>query len=305
MNSVRIMAILAAVAAISIVGPIMARGRNVTDDTRKIHIYKTVVDKALKLYVTTPDGTESGDKNPAIVFFHGGGWTGGQPTQFTEHSKYLASRGMVCVQVQYRLLGKNQDPPEICIADAKSAMRWIKTHAAELGIDPDRIAAGGGSAGGHLAAATATIDGSNDPADDLEVDPKPKALVLYNPVYNNGPKGWGTGRVKNRHKEFSPAHNIHKGMPPALVFFGSEDGLMKSGVCKKFRDDMRAAGSRSELIVYEGQGHGFFNHGKDNGKWFRLTVLEMDKFLESLGYLKGEPTIKLKPDDENHVRIEQ
>lgn len=264
----------------------------------KPYVYKTVDSRELKLYVTSPEGHKAGDSTPAIVFFHGGGWTSGAPGQFTEHAKYLASRGMVCVQVQYRLLVDKKATPEVCIADAKSAMRWVRSHATELGIDPKRIAAGGGSAGGHLAAATATIEGCNDKGDDLSVDPKPQALVLFNPVYNNGPDGgWGYARTGERYRDFSPGHNIRKGMPPAIVCFGSNDSTTAGGIAEKFRDDMKAVGSRSELTIYEGQNHGFFNYDRNGGRWFRLTMLEADKFLASLGYLKGEPTIKLEPGD--------
>ena len=86
----------------------------------------------------------------------------------------------------------------MCCADAKSALRYVRAHATELGIDPQRIAAAGGSAGGHLAAFTALVDGLDDPQDDLAVSCKPNALVLFNPVFNNGPDQWGHGRVGDR-----------------------------------------------------------------------------------------------------------
>lgn len=267
----------------------------------KPHVYKQVDGRDLTLYVTVPEGHQPTDTRPAMVFYHGGGWVGGAPGQFTEHAKYLAGRGMVCVQVEYRLLNrKGTEPPDVCIMDAKSALRWVRAHAPELGIDPKRIAAGGGSAGGHLAAATAFLTSCNDPHDDPAVDPKPNALVLFNPVYNNGPDaGWGQARVGNRHQELSPAHNVTPGAPPTLVFLGSRDKLIPVAVAEKFRADMRAAGDRSELIVYEGQGHGFFNHrGADGGAYFRRTVVEMDRFLASLGYTTGQPTLQLLPGDE-------
>ncbi|MFQ5732869.1 MAG: alpha/beta hydrolase, partial [Planctomycetaceae bacterium] len=113
----------------------------------KPHVYKTVGNRKLTLYVTKPKDWKATDARPAIVFFHGGGWVAGKPGQFTEHSKYFASRGMVCVQVQYRLLKrKGNAPPTDCIRDAKSAMRWVLSRAKTLGIDPKRIASAGGSA---------------------------------------------------------------------------------------------------------------------------------------------------------------
>ena len=99
------------------------------DPVGTAHVYKTVGDRELKLYVVTPE--EAGTQRPAIVLFHGGGWTGGQPTQFNDFAVQLAERGIVAVQVEYRLLDrKNQDPPIICIQDAKSAMRWVFNSAA-------------------------------------------------------------------------------------------------------------------------------------------------------------------------------
>jgi len=171
-------------------------------------IYKTIEGRQLKLYVTKPDDWKASDNRPAVVFFHGGGWVGGQPGQFTEHCKHLAERGLVCVQVQYRLLDRNSDePPATCVEDATDAMLWVRSHADELGIDSDRIASAGGSAGGHLAAWLGTVK-SAEPEQGAQVSAKPNAMILFNAVYDNGPDGWGQKRVKDRYPEFSPAHNI-------------------------------------------------------------------------------------------------
>src|SRR5688572_5980712 len=174
------------------------------------HVYKIVGERALKLHVVEPAERQPTRRRPAIVFFHGGGWRAGRPVQFNEHARYLATRGMVCVQVEYRLLaGKASEPPLVCVQDAKSAMRWVRAHAAELGIDPERIAAAGGSAGGHLAAFVGMVDGLDAPSDDLAISPKANALVLFNPVFDNGPEnGYGRERVGARYREFSPAHNV-------------------------------------------------------------------------------------------------
>ncbi len=245
------------------------------------HVYKEVDGRALKLYVTQPDGWQKSDRRPAIVFFHGGGWVGGAPGQFTEHSKYLAKRGMVAIQVEYRLLDrKSNQPPTICVEDALDAMRWVRSHAAELGIDPNRIAAAGGSAGGHLAAYLVTVS-----VREAGVSTKPNAMILFNPVYDNGPDGWGTQRVKDRYQEFSPAHNISQDDPPHIVYLGSKDKLIPVATAKRFQQKMQEAGVRSELRIYEDQGHGFFNHGRDNNRWYDATIEETDKFLTSLDWL--------------------
>ncbi|MCA9070107.1 MAG: alpha/beta hydrolase, partial [Planctomycetaceae bacterium] len=248
--------------------------------TGEPHVYKTAGDRDLTLYVTKPTDWKATDQRPAIVFYHGGGWTGGAPGQFTEHSKYLASRGMVCVQVQYRLLDKKtMEPPTNCVRDAKSAMRWVRGHAKELGIDPDRIASGGGSAGGHLAAFVGMVEGQDDPQDDLTLSAKSNAMVLFNPVFDNGPGGWGHGRVKDRYKEFSPAHNISADDPPAIVFLGSADSLIPVSTAEKFQADMKAAGVDCEVMIFPDMPHGFFNHGKYDNKPYHQTVAAMDRFL--------------------------
>ncbi|MCX6953816.1 MAG: alpha/beta hydrolase [Verrucomicrobia bacterium] len=255
--------------------------------------YKKIGDRELKLYVLRPDGWKATDRRPAIVFFHGGGWTGGAPSQFNEQSTYFASRGLVCVQVQYRLLASaSKAPPDDCIHDARSAMRWVRSHAAELGIAPSRIAAAGGSAGGHLAAHVGLVAGVDDPADDRAVSPKPNALLLFNPVLDNGPGEWGAARVGNRFPELSPAHNVSRDDPPAVVFLGTQDKLIPVATMERFKAAMTQAGVRCELHLYEGQGHGFFNaKGADGGKYYALTVRAADQFLASLGWLKGAPTL--------------
>lgn len=252
-------------------------------------VYKKVGERELKLFVANPPDWKASNKRAAAVFFHGGGWVGGVPTQFNEQSRYLAGRGLVCIQVQYRLLGKDNEPPLICVQDAKSAMRWVRAHAVELGIDPNRIAAAGGSAGGHLAAFVGMVEGQDDPQDDLKISPKADALLLFNPVFDNGPEGgWGQARVGQRYKEFSPAHNISADDPPAIIFVGTKDNLIPVSTVQRFKSNMEKVGVRCDLHLYEGAGHGFFNAQP----YLNQTLIETDKFLASLGWLQGEATLK-------------
>lgn len=272
--------------------PILVQAPCLAKPDGEPHAYKTVGPRSLTLYVTKPTGWAATDTRPAIVFFHGGGWVGGAPGQFTEHSKYLASRGMVAIQVEYRLLDKQQnEPPITCCRDAKSAMRWVRGHARELGIDPDRIASAGGSAGGHLAAFVAMVDGADDPDDDRTISAKSNAQVLFNAVFDNGPGGWGSGRVGDRYREFSPFHNVSEDDPPALVFLGSADKLIPVKTAHDFQAAMKKAGVACEVMIFEGQPHGFFNHGRDGNRPYFETVTAMDRFLAKLGWIDGEPTL--------------
>ncbi|MBG29502.1 MAG: peptidase S9 [Opitutae bacterium] len=255
-------------------------------------VYKEASNSKLLLNVFSPKGHDpKKDKRPAIVFFFGGGWNGGNPAQFQPHCEYLASRGMVAITADYRVKSRQGTSPFECVKDGKSAVRWIRENAKKLGVDPKRVAAGGGSAGGHVAAATGTVPGLEEEGEDRSISSKPDALVLFNPVYDNGPKGYGHSRVAARYKEISPMHNLGKGTPPTIVFLGDKDSLIPVSTAEAYKKKMEDAGSRSELRIYAGQPHGFFNQGKKGG-YYQKTVLEMDKFLISLGWLKGKPTIE-------------
>lgn len=260
--------------------------------------YKKIGKAELHLHVFHPDDHNKHDRTPAIVFFFGGGWTNGTPEHFYRQSQYLASRGMVAICADYRVKNRHgqidhpegttpEDSPKKAVKDGKSAIRWVRTHADELGIDPDRIAAGGGSAGGQVAAATATVDGFNEDAEDTSVPCRPNALVLFNPVIDNGPDGYGYTRTKHYWKSFSPLHNIDQNTPPAIVFLGTDDRLVPVQTAKTFKKRMEDAGNRCDLDLYDGYGHGFFNEKK-----YHETLYEADKFLGSIGYLHGKPTLE-------------
>lgn len=255
------------------------------EPTRKV-VYKRVGDVQLQLHIFEPDGHTSDDRRAAIVFFFGGGWKGGSPSQFYPHAAHLAEKGMVAMCAEYRVQSRHKTSPFECVKDGKSALRWVRQHADELGVDPGRIAAGGGSAGGHVATAVATVPGLNEEGESTDVSERPAALVLFNPVYDNGPGGYGYERVGERYREISPLHNIHKGMPPAIVFLGTEDKLIPVETAKRFQKRMQDAGSRSELMLFEGEPHGFFNYGRGDGANYRKTVAAMDAFLKSLGYFE-------------------
>lgn len=260
----------------------------------KTVVYKTVGNTELKLHSFIPPNHKPSDKAPAIVFFFGGGWNKGSPSQFYPHCKYLASRGMVAMAAEYRVKSRNGTSPRECVMDGKSAVRWIRRHANELGIDPDKVAAGGGSAGGHVAAATGTTKAFNEEGEDQSVSCIPNALVLFNPVYDNGPGGYGNGRVEAYWQAISPMHNIDAHTPPTVVFLGTKDKLIPVATAEKYKKLMEEKGRRCDLHIYKDQPHGFFNF--KNRNYYTKTLMEADRFLASLGYLGGEPTLQNKAD---------
>lgn len=275
--------------------PLAARAETRTE------IYKTIGEVKLEMTIQLPDDWKPTDKRPAIVFFFGGGWVGGTPTQFENQARYLASRGMVAMCADYRVQSRQKVKPVACVADAKSAMRWARANAGRLGIDPDRIAAGGGSAGGHLAAAVATLPGLDDPADDQSVSCRPNALVLFNPALVLAPmegadlKGFEARATAERFgcepAEISPAAHVKAGLPPTIIFHGKADTTVPYASAELFTTLMTKAGNRCELNGAEGQTHGFFNFGRGDNQFALSTLTAADQFLGSLGWLKGEPQV--------------
>ncbi|HEX5790775.1 MAG TPA: alpha/beta hydrolase fold domain-containing protein [Luteolibacter sp.] len=259
------------------------------------HIYKKVGATELPLYVYAPTDHTPESKTPAIVFFFGGGWSSGSPSQFEPQCKYLASRGMVAITVEYRVASRHPVHIEDCIEDAKSAMRWVRANSTKLGVDPERIASAGGSAGGHLAACVAVMDDFNAPSDDPKVSAKPNAMVLFNPAMalaadERLSKSYleridqGERRTKVGKEKISPLTHASTKQPPCLMFFGTADDLLEGA--ELYRQDSEKAGNACRILTYEGQGHGFFNHGARGGKYYDLTLAEMDRFLVDLGWLK-------------------
>ncbi|NOT59313.1 MAG: alpha/beta hydrolase [Acidobacteria bacterium] len=256
------------------------------------HVYKTVGETKLYLHVFRP--TDRKLKNlPAIVFFFGGGWTNGNVNQFARHSEYLASRGMVAIVADYRVKSRHGVTPLECVSDAKSAMRWVRSHAKEFGIDAHRLAAGGGSAGGHLAAATAVINGYEEKGEDLKVSSRPNALALFNPALDLDFPSLEQ-MLGGKRQEISPQQHVTKGAPPAIIFHGTADTTVPFKQAEAFCATMKQHGNRCELMPFEGRGHGFFNYGRGDGKDFYATLRATDEFLVSLGYLKGAATLKEK-----------
>jgi len=263
-----------------------------SSQSRDTLLYKQVDTSQLVLVIDYPPGFDTTKEYPTIVFFFGGGWNGGITSQFEPHARYFAERGMICFRADYRVKSRQGTTPFESLKDAKSAMRFIRENAEKLHVDPQKIVASGGSAGGHLAAATALTSGYNEGNDKLSISCVPNALVLFNPVMDNGPGGYGYERVGEAYPSFSPLHNIRAGAPPTILFLGTEDKLIPVETAEYYKVVMDKVGSRCDLLLYEGQGHGFFNYG--NMEYYIKTVSAANDFFISLGYLEEEPEIKIE-----------
>jgi len=265
-------------------------------------VYKTVGDTQLHLHIFRP--TKQRTKAPAIVFFFGGGWRSGTPAQFEQQCRYLASRGMVAMTAEYRIRNMHGTLATACVADGKSAVRWIRANAKRLGVDPGRIAAGGGSAGGHVAACTGVIAGFEGKGEDGKISSVPNAMVLFNPPCVLAPvparKDFLNAEniVSLRERmgvapvELSPWHHVRKGLPPTLVLHGEEDPTVKFWTAKVFVEKMQLSNNAAELAAYPGEAHGFFNYGRGGNRMFIATMRRTDEFFVKLGWLKGKPSIE-------------
>ena len=266
-------------------------------DKMETHIYKTRGLSRLKLVVYQPSHIELNKKLPAIIFFHGGGLRERHSWEFEPQSKYLVERGMVAAIATYTVKRHGRTIFE-SIADAKSAIRWIREHADELGIDENRIAAGGGSAGGYLAACSALIKDYDEKNEDLSISSIPNALVLFNPrlvlpVIGDPPLSKKEIRYLNGRtvEEISPVHNVYNGAPPTIIFQGTADKLVSIQESQRFCEEMNNYGNTCEVVLYEGREHGFFLKYYGD-KDFTSTMEHTVKFLTSIGYIKSDSAIR-------------
>jgi acetyl esterase len=258
--------------------------------TPELVVYKTIGEVELKLHIFKPPKRDTKESSPAIVFFFGGGWVGGNPKQFYRQCEHFASRGMLAISAEYRVKNRHGTTPFECVADAKSAIRWVRANAARLGVNPDKIVAGGGSAGGHVAACIGVIEGFDENNEDPNISSKPNALVLFNPAVDLvglAKRGRSDRGFGNRVKDLSPLQHVKKGVPPCIIFHGTADRTVPFESVERFCAAMKKSGNVCRLVPFEGKGHGFFNYGRDkDNSSFKRTIQEADRFLTTLGYLK-------------------
>lgn len=221
-------------------------------------------------------------KVPGLILFHGGGWAGGTLDQFRAACAYFASRGLVCATANYRLGEKRN-----CISDAKSAIRWFKQHAGELGIDPTRIITGGGSAGGHISALATMNPGLNDPQDPHNIDTNVVAYLWFNPAF---------APADDKDSEINILQHLKAELPPAIAFFGDQD-KWKKGWDAAHAKWMNLGTKTIDLQIAPGQTHSFFN----KEPWRTVTLIAADRFLVKHGLLSGVSTLTLPASGEKLV----
>lgn len=229
-------------------------------------VYRVINDQELKLYIFKP--TDQSDEEPkaALIYVHGGSWIQGTPIWFFPYARDLARRGLVAISIDYRLQGEQGPSPFLQVDDVKSAVTWVKQHAAQLNIDPQRIVLAGDSAGGHLVAAAAVV----------KIDSKiatfkssvANALVLFNPVTNtdfnseNPAPQWIVRLFGNNGRSISPIHHINDQYPPTIILHGSADRVVPIKGSVQFCSKLNQFGVECQLHAVDGAAHGFFKFGR-------------------------------------------
>jgi acetyl esterase/lipase len=276
-------------------------------------VIKKVNNEEVKLFYIKPADTNTNKKRTAVIWIHGGGWTGGITETFFPHARYFASRGAVGFCIHYRLVKADGSVTVAdCLADCKSAIRYIREHAEELGIDPDKIIVAGDSAGGHLASCLGTVDGFDNPTDNLKISAVPNIMVLYNPLsdFTTSPfinriisgmaldkKPTPESQIPTQEqlllaRKLSPLHNIHPNQPQTLIIHGADDTVILPEQSVHFFTAMKAAANQCELILLPATKHAFVcvKWKAPESEVVKAFIL-MDKFLVKNGYLKGKPTL--------------
>jgi acetyl esterase/lipase len=266
-------------------------------------VYARPGDVALQLDLARP--TSGKGPFPLVVCLHGGAWQIGHRAAHHRTIRLLARHGYVAATVSYRLAPKHRFPAQI--EDAKAAVRYLRSRAKELNIDPTKVGALGDSAGGHLA----LLLGLTDPKDGLEgsgADPKLSSKVravvnFYGPtdlrtwkptpagekMLRTGLRGKGgddllrdacgtADRKSATVARMSPLTYVDRRDPPVLTLQGSNDDLVPLSQAKRLHEALKKAGVAEKLVVLEGQGHGW--GGKERDRTDRLMLGWFDKYLK-------------------------
>jgi acetyl esterase/lipase len=252
------------------------------EPTRTV-VYKTVGNRSLKLHVFEPDGHDKADQRPGYLTIHGGGWTGRTPRYFYPFAKHFADLGMLSISLEYRLRSPKLGTTVFdCVKDGRSAIRYLRSHANELGIDPDKIAVSGGSAGGHIAAGTALFDTVNEESDDLTVSCLPNLLILCYPVIDTSKDGYGQAKIGERWRELSPVEHVKPSLPATLLLHGTADTVTPFAGARLFHKRMIQAGNTCDFIAFEGGRHGYFIFDLD---LFAEAMMQTETFLKQHHFL--------------------
>lgn len=221
---------------------------------------------------------------PAIVLIFGGSWIRGDRSRFYPEAHYFTERGYVVITPDYRVFDRGRVSPRECVSDIVHFWKWLHESAAYLGVDTDRIALGGGSAGGHLAILAG-----------LKTGVFPKAYIMYNPVLRTtGDVFWNVLLTPEREKfpplrddgltyedfrDIDPFCQLDATFPPSVFIQGELDEKAPLKDMQAFVERLRQLETPTEVYVYPNVGHGFFDSARSQ-HYFDLTIMQVESFLK-------------------------
>lgn len=244
-------------------------------------IYKQTEKGALHLLFCRPK--ESGPPmeqttggRTAVVWVHGGGFTGGNPQIYLPHCRHMARRGMVGISVEYRLVSKEATLLD-SLSDVADAVLYVRAHAEEWEIYPKHIAAVGDSAGGYLVTALATAARGLG----LAAASCPDAIVNCNGVVDL--TGAFRSYAMGRDRELSPLYQVHAPLPSILHLQGGLDQTVLPQLTKAFHEKCLEAGGCSQMILWPDARHAFIVPGYTaTEEQIVRAIREIEAFLERL-----------------------
>jgi acetyl esterase len=256
------------------------QGQTLAGEPDQILTYKEVEGIALQAHIFNPEGTSDARGSAALVFLHGGGLRQGSPAQGYEFAERFSAEGLAVVSIQYRLLGTNAETLDQLVADGKSAIRWLRENSDELGIDPDRIAMMGHSAGASLTLTTSVVPAFDEESENAEISSMPNAIVAWSPTITRSDDPENSIVAEGMLMEdLSPASYVREGLPTALFIHGDLDPIASPEAAVKFEARYRAAGNESSFLMIEGADH-FFRPPEHRDQ----LMVTISDFLAGLGY---------------------
>jgi acetyl esterase len=259
-----------------------------------IRTYKTIGGIELKAHLFMPANPAKEKLHAAIILLHGGGWNAGSPEWVYGDAQHYAGLGMVAIAGEYRLSDQQSITPLEAMADARDLIRWVRQNAADLTVDPNRVAVYGVSAGGHLAAAAAVFPHEEE----SRVSAVPNALLLLSPAVSIVDDHWPQMLLGKRAdvKDISPAENVKNKLPPIVIAEGSADTETPLVAVQRFCDRAKQIGGTCEIHIYPGVGHllsrNLDPHAQEQGPFdpdpasVTDAHAKQEAFLVALGYIK-------------------
>jgi acetyl esterase/lipase len=293
-GSIRFAIILAAIScAFCLLLPVHAQN-NLDVKVSKDVLYERIGDVSEAMDIYQPAQTEG--VLPAVILVHGGGWSAGDKSDFTTLAEGLARAGYVAFNVNYRLATAEGNKYPAQLDDVQTAVRWVRAHAKQYDINPNKLGALGASAGGHLVALLGTMD-TRDNSDKAlakyssrvdcvvdffgPTDFAPKGLKTYSPLvmgillnfFGKTPK-----EAPALYREASPVYHINSKTVPFLIFQGTSDPLVPYSQSVELYKDLKAKHIEAKLVLFKGEGHGF-SKPEDNQTALKDTLAFFAKHL--------------------------